>query len=294
MERASDAALRQRLTAMRSSSDAATRAAALMALQDHQALAATARHTSDPAVYAFAWTACSRAAGSPDAHCQALSAAQWAHLDPGNAAPLLRMADAALERGDMQAVADALHRASLAPLMKHRELGFAALALADPSFIAATEAAAMLGTAVIGVQLALPLSGHPALRKHCARAAVAADANRRLLCDSLATLLTERGDTLLDVNLGRRIGADVGWPPERVELIAARQHHHMMNWPTQAPAAMPSCDGARWVAQQIEQISQQGEREVLEAAFRNSPVSDAQLIENYRRRQPPAMPARKP
>lgn len=188
----------------------------------------------------------------------------------------------------MQAVADALHRASVAPRMKHRELGFAALALADPSFVATTEAAALLGTAVIGMQLALPLSGHPALRKHCARAAVSADANRRLLCDALATLLTERGDTLLDVNLGRRIGADVGWPAEKVELITARQHHHMMNWPARAPGHLQGCDGVLWTARQVEQISRQGEREALEAVFRDRPLSDAELIAQYRRRERPS------
>ena len=136
--------------------------------------------------------------------------------------PWLQVAGEALQRKDMAGVAEAVYRAALASTSRSREFAFTDVALsALPTDWPARDA--MLASArVLEIHASLALPRYIAAVQHCATDRVAADANLQQTCDRLARGLTERGDTLIDYGIGRRIGERAGWPAEVVELNNAR------------------------------------------------------------------------
>ena len=93
----------------------------------------------------------------------------------------------------------------------------------------------------------------------------------RQQCDSLAELLVTKGNHLLDLGLGKTIGARVGWPSERVKELVLEQHALMQAIVLQTPSdndKLWTCDAVNHANAYVIQRVRLGElgaaRDVLE------------------------------
>jgi hypothetical protein len=276
----SQAALQVR-AAMLSSGDATTKAAGHMHVADTAGLVNMAVASNDPTVYAFAMQLCS--SDKPDPHCQLLSVEQLARLDPDNAVPWLYLAGAAQQRNDADGVAAALYRASVSQQVTHRQFRYAELALAALPTDMAPANRARATLYIVGRQLAFALPTYKAAASYCSKDAMS-DANRQQLCDRLAHVLADKGSTLIDYAIGRRIGEQAGWPAELVENYSARLEAmgRVMSTYLDAPGGPSGCAAMRAGVAKIRDISVRGERFYAESEVQRSGASDADLLVRYR------------
>jgi hypothetical protein len=272
------------------SADPRTRAAARLARDERDALALTARQGSDPAVYAMAMQACLRGGPAPASPaCAALSAEQMARLDPDNVVPWLHVAVQAAQRQDTQGVAEAVYRASLAHVSRQHEFAFADLALSalPPDWPARD---AMLASAkVLEIHASLNLPSYLPVVQYCAKERMH-DANLQQTCDRLARVLMERGDTLVDFGIGRRLGERAGWPAEVVELNNARMQAYkrtLSDGDALASSAPIStgCDSLRQGVYTAFEHARYGERASVQEKVRAAGLSDATVLERWRQAQ---------
>jgi hypothetical protein len=184
-------------------------------------LARQAMGSQDPRVYALAYYACQKSAGSQQAGgaCSQVSPARWAQLEPDNAVPWLALA-AATGSGDermealtraSKAAASRLHWDAVTELNGHP--GVRAL---DPA------TRLLFYTYVMGTWAAFPMPSLLAVTQSCGPG-VQADQARRQLCSDLAEMLTERSATLLELSIGTSIGERAGWSAERVSALRDRK-----------------------------------------------------------------------
>jgi hypothetical protein len=285
--------------AMDRSPDPRTRAAALLARDEREPLAAMARLTSDPTVYAMALQACHRDGANPGhsgaASCAALSAQQLARLDPDNVAPWLWLAAEALQRNDTQGVAEAVYRASLARESRLREFGFADLALSALPADWPPREAMLAGARVLEIHAALALPSYVAVVQHCAKERMQ-DANLQQTCERLARVLTQRGDTLVDYGIGRRLGERAGWSADVVELHSARLEAYkqtMADGDTLVAglAESKACHALRRDVRLAYAHARHGERAHVQGEVERLGLSDAVMIERYRAAQSQRPPA---
>jgi hypothetical protein len=286
----SQAAADRLFALMLASTDPRARAAAQLALDDKDALADTARQTRDPTVYAMAQQACGRGASDArTANCSFLTAAQMARLDPHNVVPWLYVATEALSRGDQGGVAEATYRASLARESRLREYAFAELALtAIPPDWPPREV--MLASAkVLEIHASLALPSYLAVVRHCAKAHMH-DSNLQQTCSRLAQVLTERGDSLVDYGIGRRLGERAGWPAQTVEAHHARfeafkQMQSDGDALASSMALATDCNTLRRGVQLAFAHAHHGERAFAEAELARSGLGDADILRRYRAAQ---------
>ncbi|MBC7726695.1 MAG: hypothetical protein H7242_03640 [Microbacteriaceae bacterium] len=110
MERAAADSRQRVVQHLNASANDADRVVAALLAGDAAAAAKIAYRSSDATAYSLALGQCAKDAS---AACGLLSAARWAQLDAGNAAPWLALASAAWRRGDEAGLAEGLHRASV-------------------------------------------------------------------------------------------------------------------------------------------------------------------------------------
>lgn len=187
-------------------------------LQDR--LARLAVDSDDPLVYALAIDGCGTLVSRPQAGgaCQLLGLEQWTRLDPDNAAPWLNQAALAQERGDAGAEAEAVYRAVQAQRVDWQTGRLAGLLLAALPPAVSPAVRDKIAIDAVGTAAAVNLPGGVVPQRHCSGEALL-DANRRQVCEQLATLLVERGRSWLDIGLGRTLGERLGWPPTRLEAL---------------------------------------------------------------------------
>ena len=180
-------------------------------------LARMASTTRDPQVYALAFNLC---VGRPnEGACQLLSAEQWARLDPGNAAPWTFALDRTLAARDTSAQNEALHRIATSQRSELYYFALPGLVLDHvPNDDAAIPVALTLAIEAIGVEAAHVVPGYQATTRLC-RGAALRDANRRQTCNAVAELLVARSDTVIERMMGMSIGAQLGWPAERIDRL---------------------------------------------------------------------------
>ena len=185
-----------------------------------------ARHavgSRSPGIYALAFYGCPRTAEPPPASgaCAQISSAQWAQIEPDNAAPWLYEAGLAARRKDAKALDEALLRASKAQALRlHHE---APLRFTDHSILRTEDPAttAMAYQELVGMVAALPAPDLQTAVQYCGASATM-DGSRRLLCSDLAAVLAERSSALISMQIGVRIGERAGWSPERVAAVRDR------------------------------------------------------------------------
>lgn len=227
------ASLGRQMSAMRARGDDLSLAMSHLLDESNRAampgeLARLAQHSRDTRVLVLALGACR---GSADAACAALGPERWAQADPGNAIPWLRIAAAAMDRGDGAAADAAMQRAAEATHTDSVAWSFMEPLFARP----ATEPTELVDTMItvlrlFGTHATASDSSATALLRYCRgpgrrdmrddRVSPTAElASRRPVCQRLAEMLVGRSSSLLYRSVGTALGRELGWPSERTTRL---------------------------------------------------------------------------
>jgi hypothetical protein len=253
------------------------------ALRDR--LARMAVDSADPVVYAFAMNACrsARSSNQPGA-CQMLSTEQWVRIDGDNAAAWLQAA--ALAGKDAAGEAEALRRAAQSTHLQSYWASLAPLVQSTQPSGADELLRTMMLVDVGGVISSWPVvEGLQVASRHCAVDRLR-DSNRRELCEGLATLLVDRGDTMVDLSTGIGIGERLGWPSARVEALKREKDGFAAAMSEPATVDDPlSCRAVQWQWRHFDEVARLGEVAALRAAVERSGRSIDELARLTRDRQ---------
>ncbi len=242
-----------------------------------------ATSSNDPGVYTAALYAC---LGAKDGGCENLSYAQWADMEPDNAAAWLSAASEAESRKDASAQAVALQRA-----VEATRYDFHVPRLAG---IVETESAQAQGPLSLSPMYALlfsanAMAGVPlfsGMLKHCSREEVQDDA-RRTLCDALAEKMAESDESLITASIARLIGERVGWSAERLQslkdeyTVGTGQIFEGIT-----DQNMLSCDVLKKSNQRALRVLQIGDRAAAREAVEKRGQSMAEMAQLYRNSTP--------
>lgn len=201
-----------------------------------QELARLAVASEDPGAYAMALFGCRL--NREDEACAQLSIARWAQLDPDNAVPWFYLAEEAAARKNEVAQNEALLRAARAKTSDYQ--WSTVLAMADHPTASELAPASRLAYLVhlLGIYAAFPTPPYMAVLNACTAERMA-DSARKQLCSDLATMMTERSKSLLELSLGTTIGERAGWPADRVQRLRDEKE------------AVFFVDGNYWVAEDV-------------------------------------------
>ncbi|CAN5305649.1 hypothetical protein BH11PSE10_BH11PSE10_06400 [soil metagenome] len=260
---------------LKASADDTDRVVAALLAGDAAAAAKIAQLSSNATAYGMALGSCARDAS---AACGLLSAARWAQLDAGNAAPWLLMASAALQCGDEAGLAEGLHRASLATTM---DVGFGRMAgrvvaalpqiAADPAWPVAAVNANVL-VAVIGQEAAVAIPSYSAVNRGCSAAALR-DSNRQQLCRATARMMVKHGRTLLDIGIGLGLAKRTGIPDTELPVTSAELDAGM-KWMAEVQPGPPeqafSCEAFARLPKYFASVAQRGEWGAVQDVMRAS------------------------
>lgn len=219
--------------------------------------------TRDPEVYRLAWSACrlgiasARRSSADDDGCPRLDAAQWARLDPDNALPWVHALAAAGDATSRASIDEALYRIGQS---RRFDDGFgratdAALALDVDGLAPGVQAQAALAAVDLD---ALIIPTYAALNGACAAAALA-DANRRALCDAVATRMVDSATSLLPYRLGIGLGKRLGWSDARIDALERQSQEMMARMREGVPAEPLSCDGVPALRSYFRRVAELGE-----------------------------------
>ena len=140
-----------------------------------------------------------------------------------------------------------------------------------------------LATEVIGVEAAIRSPQYSVASQHCSIDAMQ-DRNVRQQCNSLAELLVTKGTNLLDLSLGKTIGARAGWPTKRVNELVQEQHALMQAIMQQTPSdndKLWTCDAVSRVNAYLVQRVQQGELGAARDALERSGETVDAMAQKY-------------
>ena len=134
---------------------------------------------------------------------------------------------------------------------------------------------------VIGVQAAETYPLNAAL-KYCS-AAELRGGNRRQTCEALADLLVSRGDTLLDLGVGRALGEKLGWPADRVAALRDEGLALMALQTEQLVTRQPySCASVENLVAHYAEVARLGELATMREVLRRSGQSIEALASQRR------------
>lgn len=243
-------------------------------------LARMAVSTRSPDVYAWALQACDRR--GRDGPCQMLSTEQWTRLDPGNAAPWLRLAEEAAKRQDTAGVADAMYRASHASSFDTRTLGVVKRAMARLPLDGPAVSRFIVATELQGMN-AVQAPMHAAVMGHCGKAAML-DANRLQACSAVAELLVHKGQSLVDRMMGVTLAGRAGWPAERLQLLRDEMDAAFQVGLQLEPAEgrLYACDAIERQMRHYGAVVAAGEWSALQGLVKRSPEGMAKLAAQRR------------
>lgn len=242
-----------------------------------------ATSSNDPGVYAAALYACM---GAKVGGCESLSYAQWAAMEPDNAAAWLSAASEAGSRKDPAAQAVAWQRAAEATRYDFRVPRIAGIVETEsaqaqgPLSLTPMYALLFSANAMVGMPL---FSG---MVKHCSREEVRDDA-RRTLCDAIAEKMAESDETLLAAMMARAIGERVGWSAERLQslkdeyTVATGQMFEGIT-----DKNMLSCAMVKKSNERVLRVLQIGERAAAREAVEKRGKSMAEMAQLYRNPAP--------
>jgi len=224
--------------------------------------------SADPDVWMLARHACAGAPPQLPSACERLDAQALARADPGNAAPWLWMMSQAQAAHQEQAADEALYRASQSRFHDARINGLGRV-LAHPVLDPQGGLPAHLVTLwLVGTQAAYDLPSYSTLMSRCAESQVA-DANRRLVCNDLATLLVERSREVITTAIGFRLAERLHWDAARLravdDLRLALQSPKLIPASATDPAGLLSCEGQGELRERLVAQAQIGERAYLAA-----------------------------
>lgn len=250
-----------------------------------EALARSAVTTTDPAVYALAFRVCA-SGGVRDGACALLSAEQWARLDPGNAAPWQEVFAAAQARTDNAAANEALHRIATSQRSNQRFFDLPGLFIdAAPVDDGLRNGIFLLAVEAIGLQSTVSLPSYAPFVSVCRREALR-DSNRRQTCDSIAELLAQKSDTLVERAMGEAVGRQLGWPQERLERMRAEQDAFVTSaYAGIEPRNAMGCDAIKRVTDDLRRKARLGEVGAMRDWLAHEAPPPDELLRRYRDEQ---------
>ncbi len=219
-----------------------------------QSLVDLALNSTDAVVYATAFLHCEKTSWlhtQAKTSCARLSAAQWARVDPDNAAPWMHQAQTAASAGDQAAVAEAFYRVSQAKRITDHQRAAAQALIANLLENTSEEVVVAIGDFFIGIEAAAQATGYQALTQHCSVDKLAlpgGDANRRQICSDVADMLSQRGSSLFDSGIAIRLAKNGAWPAEKRTLAQTRLDEFMQVVQAQAIGDSSSCQGVKKAA----------------------------------------------
>jgi hypothetical protein len=254
--------------------------------------------TKDPAILALAYIKCTK--GGEDiasqGACAQLNLDDWARADADNAVPWLQLAAKARREGDGTAEAAAMtHAAQAHQYQPYYWSVFPFAQTAMPQDATATERW-ILSTEVMGVEAAMPAPYQP-LFQYCSREAQS-DAAVHGQCNAVAELMVGKAATLVDLSVGKSLGARVGWPAERLDKLNQDLHASMQalsQLNTSDPKQQWSCDSVARGNSYMSRLGESGEldeRGLARQTIEDSGETVAELARKYD--QTAAIPARQP
>jgi hypothetical protein len=243
-----------------------------------------AEETKDPAIFALAYNKCLNSGADFASHdvCPQLILDDWTAADADNAVPWLQLAAKARREGDGTAEAAAMaHAAQAHQYQPYTWSVFPFAQAAMPTDATPTDRW-ILTTQVIGVEAAT-LTPYQPLFQYCSRDAQS-DAAVRRQCNALAELMVGKAATLLDLGVGKSLGARVGWPAERVDGLTQEMKASM--WAINELTGMDpkqqwSCDSVARGNAHMSQLEALGERGLARQAIEDSGETVAALSRKY-------------
>ena len=242
--------------------------AALVARQlseQRDALARLAQGSNDPTVYGWAVRACKDASRESPGQCQVIHPAQWALLDPTNAAPWMAVAARAQAEKDEAALDDALYRISVAERYDAEEYKLGSIVLDHaPDTEENLWGTRSLVFEGLGIG-ALQIFEARTLQTLCAAKELAGDEVRRDACERSAEMLVKGSTSRSGSLIGIVIGGQVGWPEERSERLGRENDALQLagTRPTPEGAAPLGCADIRGQLKRIRELAAEGEVAVL-------------------------------
>lgn len=173
----------------------------------------------DPDTYAAAAYACR---GERTGVCASIGYAQWAKIEPDNAAVWLLLAAEASSRKDAVAHAEAVQRLRMT---KHYDPRIPAFAPVFESEAVKTQplwVQSSVGISLLGLQAATLLAPNHAIGGYCLRAESMDDA-RRTTCDAIANKLLETDENMFDLMMATSIGKKIGWDAAKLQALGDRK-----------------------------------------------------------------------
>ncbi len=222
-------------------------------------LSRMAMTTADPFVYAAALQACSQGnPGDTADHCGMLNLYRWVQLDNGNAAPWMALASAAQAHGDTGALNDAMYHVATSQRVDSYwgtlpHVLMQALPPGEPDL-----SRTLLTVDAWNAQNVLALPVYKVVAQHCDDDQLH-DANRRQVCDGIAHVLTERGRSTVDLDMGVALAQKVGWPVTRTNALHAEREALASMAPQLADAGGVSCASVKRFQETAELMTQYGE-----------------------------------
>jgi hypothetical protein len=245
-------------------------------------LSRMAMSTADPFVYAAALQACTQGnPGDTADHCGMLNLYRWVQLDSGNAAPWMALGSAAQANGDTGALNDAMYHVATS---KRVDSYWGTL----PHVLmeALPEGESDLARTILTVDawnaqnvLALPV--YKVVAQHCGEDQLH-DANRRQVCDGIAHVLTERGRSTVDLDMGVALAQKVGWPAARTDALQAERDALASMAPQLADAGGVSCASVQRFRETAELMTQYGELGSYRVLALQSGVTVDELVQVVR------------
>jgi hypothetical protein len=240
--------------------------------------------TKDPAIFALAYNKCLKSGEDFASHdvCPQLILDDWTRADADNAVPWLQLAAKARREGDGTAEAAAMaHAAQAHQYQPYTWSVFPFAQAAMPADATPTDRW-ILTTQVIGVEAAMLAPFQP-LFQYCSRDAQSDLAVHRQ-CSALAELMVGKAATLLDLSVGKSLGARVGWPTERVDKLTQEINASM--WAINETTGMDpkkqwSCDAVERGNANMSQLEELGERGLARQTIEDSGETVAELSRKY-------------
>ena len=245
-------------------------------------LVALALAERDPAIIAAALYACR---GNRSGACATISYADWAAVEPDNAAAWLQLADEDLGKKALAARDEALRRAAAASGYDLRVPSLASVWNAE-----LIQSQPPLVRASIGAQLAssqINTASTPiyAMSNYC-RPDGLDDAHKKL-CDTLANKLVDQDDSITGLGIATFIGKRIGWDEARLQALRDQKSVALgMMGDMSSGANMYSCEDLAKQIQETQPWLLKTDRALIRDRIANSGMSFAELVEKYRERSP--------
>jgi hypothetical protein len=238
--------------------------------------------TREPAAFALAYAKCNKGVESlaSQGACPELILDDWSHADPDNAVPWLQQAAKARRDGDASAEAAAMLRAAQAH--RYESYNWSLFSFAQATLPNDAGVRWMLTTQLIGVEAAMRAPDQ-SLFQYCSRDALN-DTAVRQECGALAELMVSKGATLLELNVGKALGARVGWSAERLDELTQESKASMQiaNEMTGTdPKQQWNCDSAARGNAYMSRLDELGERGLARQAIAGSGETVAELSRKF-------------